>query len=130
MEHGWRWAVLARVKTVQRIVAASPKGGGGKTTLCRNLAVAAARDGLRTATTDLDPQTRLTIWTRRRPSGVPTTPHVRVESSNADALHDAHELRHYEALLIQTTPSNETQPASFRHLLAPASQIVLPVRAT
>ena len=33
-----------------------PKGGLGKTTLVRNLAVAAARTGLRVALADLDPQ--------------------------------------------------------------------------
>ncbi|MFL5334886.1 MAG: ParA family protein [Geminicoccaceae bacterium] len=116
--------------TIQRIVAASPKGGGGKTTLCRNLAVAAARDGLRTATADLDPQATLTIWSRRRPSGVPTIPHFRVEWSDADALLDDDELRDYEAVLIDTPPSIETQPAAFRQLLAAASLIVVPVRAT
>jgi chromosome partitioning protein len=129
-EHGWRWALSASVKTVQRIVAASPKGGGGKTTLCRNLAVAAVRDGLKAATADLDPQATLTIWSRRRPSSVPAIPHFRVEWSDADALLDDDELRDFKAILIDTPPSIETQPAAFRQLLAAASLIVVPVRAT
>ena len=40
---------------MKRILLAAGKGGVGKTTLCRNLAVAAAHSGLRTVTADLDP---------------------------------------------------------------------------
>jgi Mrp family chromosome partitioning ATPase len=35
---------------LKRILLAAGKGGGGKTMLCRNLAAAAAHDGLKTVT--------------------------------------------------------------------------------
>lgn len=56
---------------MRRIVLSAPKGGGGKTTLTRNLAAIAAHERLAVATADLDPQASLTIWSRRRPKDLP-----------------------------------------------------------
>src|SRR3712207_660745 len=52
---------------VRRLLVSSPKGGTGKTTASRNLAVLAAQDGLRVAAVDFDPQQSLGHWWSRRP---------------------------------------------------------------
>ena len=49
----------------------SQKGGVGKTTLATCLAVAAERDGKRTAIFDLDPQATASFWHDVRPSPTP-----------------------------------------------------------
>jgi chromosome partitioning protein len=115
---------------VYRILAASPKGGCGKTTLTRNLAVAAAHDGIKIATADLDPQATLTIWSRRRPESEPAIPHFRVAWNDADALLDDDELRAHDAILIDTPPSIETQPDAFSKLLSAADLVLVPCRPT
>lgn len=115
---------------VKRILFSAGKGGVGKTTLCRNLAAAAAHSGLKIVTADLDPQATLTIWSRRRPKAVPVIPHFKVAWAEADALLDDGELEGYDAIFIDTPPSIETQPAAFRALLARADLIVVPTRAT
>ena len=115
---------------VKRILFSAGKGGVGKTTMCRNLAAAAAHSGLKMVTADLDPQATLTIWTWRRPKTVPVIPHFKVAWAEADALLDDAELEGYDALFIDTPPSIETQPAAFQALLARADLIVVPTRAT
>lgn len=115
---------------ISRVLAASPKGGCGKSHLTRNLAVAAARDGLKVATADLDPQATLTIWSRRRPSAMPTIPHYKVAWADAEALLDDDELALHEAILIDTPPSIETQPRGFSKLLSAADLIIVPCRPT
>ncbi len=115
---------------IQRIALASPKGGGGKSTLTRNLAVAAARDGKNIATADLDPQATLTIWSRRRPQDVPIIPHYKVSWADADGLLDDSELGKISAIFIDTPPSIEAQPAAFGKLLSAASLILVPCRPT
>ena len=60
-------ATAAPVGTAVKLLTTSPKGGVGKTSASRNIAVAAARDGFRVATLDCDPQGSLTKWWGRRP---------------------------------------------------------------
>jgi chromosome partitioning protein len=115
---------------MRRIIFASPKGGSGKSTICRNLAVAAAHDGIGTVTADLDPQATITIWSRRRAKNLPSIAHFKVAWSDADALLDDGELEGHDALLVDTPPSIETQPAAFGLLLAAADLVVVPTRAT
>ena len=111
-----------------RLLMASPKGGSGKTTMARNLASAAAHDGLRVVTADLDPQATLTAWSRRRPKNLPAIPHIRVAWQDADALLDDAELGEFELVIIDTPPSIETQPAAFQQLLDASVLIVVPTR--
>jgi chromosome partitioning protein len=115
---------------VYRILAASPKGGCGKTTLTRNIAVAAVRDKVKVATADLDPQATLTIWSRRRPQDELAIPHYRVAWNDTDALLDDDELQMHEAILIDTPPSIETQPKAFSKLLSAADLVLVPCRPT
>jgi chromosome partitioning protein len=52
--------------SMRKILVTSPKGGCGKTTITRNMAVIAHLNGINTATIDLDPQGSLTHWHRLR----------------------------------------------------------------
>lgn len=113
-----------------RILVASPKGGPGKSHLARNLAVAAARDKIKVATADLDPQATLTIWSRRRPDDMPAIPHYKVAWTDADALLDDDELAAHDAILIDTPPSIETQPTAFSKLLGASDLVLVPCRPT
>ena len=115
---------------VIRVLLTSPKGGVGKSMLTRNLAVAAAWDGAKVATADLDPQATLTIWSRRRPKDVPQIPHYRVEWIDSDALLNDSELKPHELILIDTPPSIETQPKAFSGLLAASDIAIVPCRPT
>lgn len=92
---------------LKRILFAAPKGGVSKSTLCRNLAVAASMDGLRVSTADLDPQASLTIWARRRPTTAPSIKHYRVAWADAAALLDDSEFSSADVLMIDTPPSIE-----------------------
>lgn len=114
----------------KRLLLASPKGGCGKTMLARNLAAAAAHEGLRVVTADLDPQATLTIWSRRRPQDVPAIPHFKVTWADAEALLEDQELAEYDLVVIDTPPSIEAQPSVFRRLLDAADLVVVPARAT
>jgi len=115
---------------MRRILLASPKGGVGKTTLTRNLAVAAAHSKMKVATADLDPQATLTVWSRRRPASEKPIPHYKVAWADADALLDDAEMPNIEALLIDTPPSIETQPAAFAGLVRAAAFVLVPCRPT
>ena len=53
------------------LIVAAQKGGAGKTTLARNLAVAAGEAGTPAALLDLDPQGSLTAWWNRRAKDTP-----------------------------------------------------------
>lgn len=56
---------------MQTVLVTSQKGGSGKTTLVRNLAVAAVRDGRSVLCLDLDPQGSLRSWWESRAAEEP-----------------------------------------------------------
>ncbi len=115
---------------MRRVILASPKGGSAKTTLTRNLAVAAAYDKLKVATADLDPQATLTIWNRRRPDKEKPIGHYKVAWADADALLDDTEMPGIDVLLIDTPPSIETQAKAFVSLVNAADFVLVPCRPT
>ena len=57
---------------MKTILIAAQKGGSGKTTLTRNLAVAAAEDGRNVLCLDLDPQGSLRGWWESREADSPS----------------------------------------------------------
>ena len=110
---------------MQTIVVASQKGGAGKTSLLRNVAVAAAATRKNVVMLDADPQGSLTTWYNARGQDVPGL--VRLDGQPIPALLD--ELRGAGASLafIDTPPAASV---ATRELIAQADFVTLPVQAT
>ena len=115
---------------MRRIILASPKGGAGKTTLCRNLAATAAAEGLRVAIGDLDPQRTLTKWWRRRKSSERPMQHYELSMEDANVLAGDGAVEDCDVFLIDTPPAIEAYPTPLRHLIDAADFIVVPSRPT
>jgi chromosome partitioning protein len=105
------------------IIAASQKGGAGKTTLIRSLAVATQQAYGPTAILDTDPQGSLTSWWNRREAEAPAL--VKIAPEDFDAAATRLRAAGIEFLFVDTPPSVNPQLV---HLLARASLAVVPVR--
>ena len=103
------------------IVVASQKGGSGKTTAARNLAVAF---GPGAALIDTDPQGTLTSWWDRRKAETPIL--VRVEDG-INATLDALRRAGIKSVIIDTPPSAHAFVAD---VVALADLVLVPVRPT
>jgi chromosome partitioning protein len=113
----------------------SPKGGSGKSTLVRNLAAAAAADGLQVGTVDTDPQGTLTRWhqVRSRLDGVPTIQHYTVPlrtdvppGQAAEVVRDAAGIK--DITLVDTPTAIEAFPQAVAELITAADFIVIPTQ--
>jgi len=105
------------------IVVASQKGGSGKTTLSRSLAVAAQQATGATALLDTDPQGSLTSWWNRREGETPIL--VKIDPAELESGIAKLEAAGIEYLFIDTPPSVHPELAQ---LLAQATLAVIPVR--
>lgn len=105
------------------IVAASQKGGAGKTTLIRSLAVAMQQTGAATAILDTDPQGSLTSWWNRREEEAPAL--VKIDPNDLAAGIAKLRAAGIEYLFVDTPPSVHPQLA---RLLASATLAIIPVR--
>ncbi|KQP08306.1 ParA family protein [Methylobacterium sp. Leaf93] len=105
------------------IVAASQKGGAGKTTLVRSLAVATQRTFGATAILDTDPQGSLTSWWNRREAQEPVL--VKFDVSEFEAGASKLEAAGIEFLFVDTPPSVHPEMAV---LLGHADLVIVPVR--
>jgi chromosome partitioning protein len=114
------------ITPIRRLLVAGPKGGIGKTTLSRNLAVAAALDGLNVATLDLDMQRSLTKWYSKRPDGMAPITHFEAGMATQDVQDALAGIEGFDLLVIDTPPSIEDHPESFRLLADAASLILIP----
>ena len=106
------------------IVVAAQKGGAGKTTLARNIAVAASQDGGRVLCLDLDPQGSLRAWWEGREADMPAmlekdpAPHaLRATLTAAQAQ--------FDLCIIDTPPA---APEWLAEALAAADLVLIPVR--
>jgi len=107
---------------MQTVILHTPKGGSGKSTLAREISVAAAAAGIRTALADLDPQGTTTGWYKRRQAKTPALVTLGPDG-RADRIAEAGA----ELLVIDTPPG---QPAYLPALLAAAAVVLVPVRPT
>lgn len=91
---------------MQVITIAMQKGGVGKSTLARSLAVAAARDGLSVLIIDMDAQQSVSQWAERREDDMPV-----VEFSTENELPKKLKLANGAAdlVVIDTPPARSTE---------------------
>jgi chromosome partitioning protein len=106
---------------MQTIVIASQKGGSGKTTLTRNLAVAL---GDNVAVIDTDPQGSLTAWWNRREAETPAL--ISIGDGLPGTLNALREAG-FRMVLIDTPPSAH---AFISGVIAQADLVLVPVRPT
>jgi chromosome partitioning protein len=116
------------------LLVASPKGGVGKSSLSRNVLVAATIAGLRVRGVDLDAQQTLVKWYQRREflrRSYPETPEVPVVgvalSEWRAAAKDASD---YDLTVLDTPPSVEQQYAAALDLCETAHHVLVPTGAT
>ena len=107
---------------MQIITINSQKGGSGKTTLCANLAVAAAAAGESVAVVDTDPQGSLARWHELRPDD--SVARVDVPLPRLPAALDVLRHRGVAWCLIDTAPSRATETIELCRL---ADLVVIPV---
>ncbi len=112
---------------MKRLLVFSPKGGSGKSTVARNLAVGALRTGLRVATLDTDPQATLTEWWNRRPDAMPAIDHYQ---TSLDELNDIEDLNEIDVLVIDTPTAAEAYKAAAIKLIKDADFVVMPCQPT
>jgi chromosome partitioning protein len=106
---------------MRKILLHTPKGGSGKSTLARELAVASAAVGWRTAMVDLDPQGTTTGWYGRRAADEP----VLLAAGKAGPDFQAAKAAGIEVLVIDTPPGS---PAFMPALFSAADVVLVPVR--
>lgn len=109
---------------MRTILIAAQKGGAGKTTLARNLSVAAAQDGLRVLCLDLDPQGSLRAWWESRDADTPAmldrdpAPHALKATLEAAKAQ-------FDLCIIDTPPAH---PEWLNESLEAADLVLSPVR--
>jgi chromosome partitioning protein len=115
------------------VVVASPKGGSGKTNLARNLAVAAALDGLRVVSVDLDRQRTLTNWVERRRAEMNEAigfQHITATMEDVPAVFSRSEIAAADVMIVDTPPAVEEWPDQSRALVERADVLLIPTKPT
>jgi len=110
----------------KRLLVSSPKGGVGKTGFSRNLAVAAALDGLSVGTVDLDKQRSLSKWWSRRPDQAITIAHYGAELNDADQV--LSQVTGHDIVIIDTPTAVEEYPEQVKYLILGADFILVPTQ--
>lgn len=109
---------------MKTVVIAAQKGGAGKTTLARNLAVAACGEGSRVLCLDLDPQASLRGWWESRTAEMPSMLE-RDPSPAALRLTLAAAKERFDFCIIDTPPA---APEWLSEVLGAADLVLIPVR--
>lgn len=109
---------------MKTLVITAQKGGAEKTTLARNLAVAAAQDGQRVLIIDLDPQQSLRAWWQGRETDAPMMLADDPAPSALKATLSAVEAQ-FDLVVIDTPPA---APTWLTKTLRAADLALIPVR--
>ena len=114
----------------KRLLVASGKGGSGKTTTCRNLAVAAVLAGLSVTTVDLDESPTLTAWWKRRPEILPAFDHIPapINEFEGDLRAEIEAVTGCDLLIVDTPPSLSAYPSHARELIRAADLVLVPTQ--
>jgi chromosome partitioning protein len=121
-------------QTCRIVVVCSPKGGTGKTSVARNLLVAASQNDVRAVGIDFDKQASLLKWSERRvktrqnyPNFVP----VEVVSSRLIEWQTSlTQVQPYSVAIIDTPPTVEDDLASIVALCRAAHFVIVPSSAS
>jgi len=111
-------------RIMETILIAAQKGGAGKTTLARNLSVAAAQDGLKVLCLDLDPQGSLRAWWESRDADTPAMLDRDPAPHALKATLDAAKAQ-FDLCIIDTPPA---APEWLSEALGAADLVLIPVR--
>lgn len=109
---------------MKTIVIAAQKGGAGKTTLARNLAVAASHDGRTVICLDLDPQGSLRAWWESREADAPAMLDRDPAPEALRATLNAAKAQ-FDLCIIDTPPA---APEWLTEALGAADLVLIPVR--
>lgn len=109
---------------MKMLMIAAQKGGAGKTTLARNLSVAATADGRRVICLDLDPQSSLRGWWESREAHAPAMldrdPAPQALRGTLDAA-----AAQFDLCIVDTPPA---APEWLSEALGAADLVLIPVR--
>jgi chromosome partitioning protein len=108
------------------LVISSAKGGSGKTTTTRNLAICALHDGFSVATIDLDAQGSLTLWYQRRPEEAPSFEHFKVPIAEGPEALDSVASTKANLIIVDTPPGVDADPAAIREVIRRADFVLIP----
>ncbi|MBL6081340.1 ParA family protein [Belnapia sp. T18] len=110
------------------LVISTAKGGSGKTTTARNLAVAAAHEGLRVQVVDTDAQQALARWVARRPEQAPLIACEAIAIAEIEAHWDRLDAMNADVVIVDTPPGVESSPGQMQALLRKADLVLVPVQ--
>lgn len=110
---------------MKTILIASQKGGAGKTTISKNLAVAATAEGARVIMFDMDPQRSLRDWYEQRQAEQPVMPGRDPGPKELKASIAAAAEHGFDYLFIDTPPASHAWLSDAMKL---ADLVVIPVR--
>ena len=116
------------------LLVASPKGGAGKSSICRNILVAGALAGLRVRGVDLDAQETLLKWQQRREMIRATYPQTVAVPVTGLKLREwrscIRQAPDYDLTVIDTPPTIEQHYAAAVDLCETAHHVLVPACAT
>lgn len=110
------------------LVISTAKGGSGKSTTARNLAVAAAHDGLRVLLVDTDAQQAVVRWAARRPEQAPPIACEAIALAEIESHWSRLESCDADIVIVDTPPGVESSPGQMQALLRKADLVLVPVQ--
>jgi chromosome partitioning protein len=110
------------------LIISTAKGGSGKTTTARNLAVAAAHEGLRVLLVDTDAQQALARWAERRPEQAPPVACEAIALADIETHLDRLDASEADVVIVDTPPGVESSPSQMQALLRKADLVLVPVQ--